>query len=56
LALALQASQLLRHAPSVVADAFVATRLAGDGGMHYGTLPSGTNVSAIIERHQPVAA
>jgi putative acyl-CoA dehydrogenase len=56
MALALQASQLLRHAPSVVADAFVATRLAGDGGMHYGTLPSGTNVSAIIERHQPVAA
>jgi putative acyl-CoA dehydrogenase len=56
MALALQASQLLRHAPGVIADAFVATRLAGDGGMHYGTLPGGTDVGAIIERHAPVAA
>jgi putative acyl-CoA dehydrogenase len=56
MALALQASQLLRHAPGVVADAFIATRLAGDGGMHYGTLPSGTDVGSIIERHVPVAA
>jgi putative acyl-CoA dehydrogenase len=56
MAVALQASQLLRHAPSVIADAFVATRLAGDGGMHYGTLPAGTDVSAIVDRHVPVAA
>ncbi|MCW3001891.1 MAG: alkylation response protein [Conexibacter sp.] len=56
MALALQASQLLRHAPAAVADAFVATRLAGGGGMHYGTLPAGTDVGAIIERHMPVAA
>jgi putative acyl-CoA dehydrogenase len=54
MALALQASQLLRHAPAPVADAFVATRLGGDGGMHYGTLPPGTDVGAIIERHAPV--
>jgi putative acyl-CoA dehydrogenase len=39
-----------------VADAFVATRLAGDGGMHYGTLPPGTDVGAIIERHAPRVA
>ncbi|MES1193109.1 MAG: acyl-CoA dehydrogenase family protein, partial [Solirubrobacterales bacterium] len=56
MAIALQASQLLRHAPAAVADAFVATRLAGDGGVHYGTLPPGTDVDAIIERHAPVAA
>jgi putative acyl-CoA dehydrogenase len=56
MALALQASQLLRHAPTVVADAFVATRLAGGGGLHYGTLPAGTDVGAIIERHAPHAA
>jgi putative acyl-CoA dehydrogenase len=56
MALALQASQLLRHAPAAVADAFVATRLAGDGGMHYGTLPPGADVGAIIERHAPQEA
>jgi putative acyl-CoA dehydrogenase len=56
MALALQAAQLLRHAPAPIADAFVATRLAGDGGLHYGTLPAGTDVGAIIERHAPHAA
>jgi putative acyl-CoA dehydrogenase len=53
MALALQASQLLRHAPAAVADAFVGTRLAGDGGMHYGTLPPGTDVGQILDRHVP---
>ena len=56
MAIALQASQLLRHAPTAVADAFVATRLAGDGGVHYGTLPPGTDVGTIIERNMPHAA
>ncbi|HET6505227.1 MAG TPA: acyl-CoA dehydrogenase family protein [Baekduia sp.] len=56
MALALQASQLLRHAPAEVADAFVATRLSGDGGVHYGTLPAGTDVGKIIERHMPQVA
>jgi putative acyl-CoA dehydrogenase len=56
MALALQASLLLRHAPAPVADAFVATRLSGDGGLHYGTLPPGTDVGEIIERHAPRAA
>jgi putative acyl-CoA dehydrogenase len=50
---ALQASQLLQHAPAAVSDAFLATRLGGDGGVHYGTLPPGTDVDTIIERHQP---
>jgi putative acyl-CoA dehydrogenase len=49
LALALQASLLVRHAPAVVADAFCAGRL-GDGGRVYGTLPSGVDAGAIVRR------
>ena len=40
LAVALQASLLLRHAPPAVADAFCAGRLGG-GGRAFGTLPPG---------------
>jgi len=54
LALALQASLLVRHAPTPVAEAFRAARLAG-GGHAYGTLPAGVDTSAILERHRPVA-
>jgi putative acyl-CoA dehydrogenase len=50
LALALQASLLVRHAPAEVADAFCASRLAGDGGRAFGTLPPGTDFKAILER------
>ena len=50
LALALQASLLLRHAPSPVADAFCAARLSGEGGHEYGTLPSGVDLGALIDR------
>ncbi len=56
LALALQASLLVRHAPDGVADAFVATRLAGDGGRAFGTLPAGVDGRAIIARAWPPAA
>ncbi|GAA1467975.1 acyl-CoA dehydrogenase family protein [Microbacterium thalassium] len=52
LAVALQASLLLRTAPPPVADAFVASRL-GDrrfGGALYGALPDGVDVRAIVER------
>jgi putative acyl-CoA dehydrogenase len=49
LALALQASLLVRHAPPAVADAFCAARLEL-GGLAYGTLPSGVDAPAIIER------
>lgn len=55
LALALQASLLVRHAPAAVADAFCATRLAGGGGRAFGTLPPGTDLAAILERHHPPA-
>jgi putative acyl-CoA dehydrogenase len=54
LAVALQASLLVRHAPPAVADAFCATRLAGQGGRVYGTLPAGVDAGAIIERALPV--
>jgi len=56
LALALQASLLVRHAPTEVADAFVASRIGGDGGLAYGTLPADTDFRRIIERHTPQAA
>ncbi|WP_312678469.1 acyl-CoA dehydrogenase family protein, partial [Microbacterium sp.] len=52
MALALQASLLLRTAPSIVADTFVSTRL-GDrpyGGALYGDLPAGTDAEAIAAR------
>jgi putative acyl-CoA dehydrogenase len=53
LAVALQGSLLVRHSPRAVADAFCAARLAGQGGRVYGTLPSGVQASAIIERALP---
>jgi putative acyl-CoA dehydrogenase len=52
-ALCLQASLLVRHAPQEIADAFCATRLGGEGGRAYGTLPRGVDCSAILERHRP---
>jgi putative acyl-CoA dehydrogenase len=54
LAVALQGSLLVRHAPAAVADAFCATRLAGEGGRVYGTLPHGVDARTIVERALPV--
>lgn len=53
LALGLQGSLLVKHAPVEVADAFCASRLAGDTGLVFGTLPANTNFQAIIERSRP---
>jgi putative acyl-CoA dehydrogenase len=53
LALALQASLLVQHAPTEVADAFCAARLAGDAGLAFGTLPADTDFEVIIERARP---
>jgi putative acyl-CoA dehydrogenase len=50
MALVLQASLLVRHSPSAMADAFCATRLEGNGGACYGSLPAGIDQRAIIER------
>jgi putative acyl-CoA dehydrogenase len=51
--LALQASLLVRHGSPALADAFCASRLGGDGGLAYGTLPPRVDAAAIVERHRP---
>ncbi|MBB5937812.1 isovaleryl-CoA dehydrogenase [Streptomyces zagrosensis] len=50
LTLVLQGSLLVRHSHPAVADAFCASRLGGDWGHAFGTLPPGTDTQAIIER------
>ncbi|GGT06861.1 DNA alkylation response protein [Streptomyces kurssanovii] len=50
MALVLQGSLLVRHAPAAVADAFCASRLAGDRGLAFGTLPTGLDLAAAIDR------
>ncbi len=49
LALALQGSLLVRGAPGPVADAFIGSRLGGDGHL-YGVLPAGTDAASIAAR------
>ncbi|MBW8482450.1 acyl-CoA dehydrogenase family protein [Actinomadura parmotrematis] len=53
MALVLQGSLLVRHGHPAVADAFCATRLAGDWGAAYGTLPAGLDLAPLIERAVP---
>ncbi|MEP6813895.1 MAG: acyl-CoA dehydrogenase family protein, partial [Actinomycetota bacterium] len=53
LALALQASLLVRHAPAAVADAFLASRL-GRRGLAYGALGGEADLASIVERHRPI--
>jgi putative acyl-CoA dehydrogenase len=50
MATALQAALLVRHGDPAVADAFAATRLVGDRGRAYGTLPDGTRTGEILAR------
>ena len=52
---ALAMDLLIRYGDPAVADAFAASRLTGDWGHAFGTLPSGADLGRIIERHQPVA-
>ncbi|MHB9864356.1 acyl-CoA dehydrogenase family protein [Streptomyces sp. YIM S03343] len=52
-ALTLQASLLVRHAPAAIADAFCATRLSGDWGHSFGTLPGSADLDAILGRGLP---
>jgi len=53
MALCLEGSLLVRNGPAAVADAFCASRLAGDGGLEYGTLPPGSDFETIIARARP---
>jgi putative acyl-CoA dehydrogenase len=53
MALALQASLLVRYGDPATADAFCASRLSGDWGQAFGTLPAGADFGRIIERHRP---
>jgi putative acyl-CoA dehydrogenase len=46
-------SLLVRHAPAAVSDAYTASRLGGDAGRAFGTLPPGVDTSTIIERARP---
>jgi putative acyl-CoA dehydrogenase len=48
--LALQGSLLVRHGHPAVTDAFLASRMAGDWGGAFGTLPTGLDLGPIIER------
>ncbi len=50
LALGLTASLLLRYAPPEISHAFCETRLAGDYGQAFGTLPQGIDAQAILHR------
>ena len=53
LALVLQGSLLVRHAPAEVADAFCATRLGRDWGGAFGTLPPGLDLTPVLTRADP---
>jgi putative acyl-CoA dehydrogenase len=48
IALALAASLMVRFSPAPVADAFCASRLEGDWGRAFGTLPATVDFSAVI--------
>ncbi len=50
LALGLQGSLLLRFGDPAITEAFCASRLAGDWGQAFGTLPRGVNFDAILTR------
>lgn len=54
MALVLQGALLVRWAPSEVADAFCASRLGGDWGTAFGTLPHTLDLASVVERARPV--
>jgi putative acyl-CoA dehydrogenase len=53
MAVVLEGSLLVRHGDPAVADAFCASRLGGDWGHSFGTLPQGLMLDAIVHRHLP---
>ena len=48
-AITLQGSLLVRYGPQNVADAFCATRIAGNGGHTFGTIPSRIDLQSILD-------
>lgn len=56
MALVLQGALLVRHGDPAVADAFCASRLGGDHGNAFGTLPTGVDTTALIGRARMVPA
>jgi putative acyl-CoA dehydrogenase len=48
MALVFQGAQLVRHGHAAVADAFCASRLGGDWGIAFGTLPTGVDTEPIL--------
>jgi putative acyl-CoA dehydrogenase len=53
MAVVLEGSLLVRHGDPAVADAFCASRLGGDWGHSFGTLPDGLQLASIVQRHRP---
>jgi putative acyl-CoA dehydrogenase len=53
LAVGLQASVLVKHAPAFVSDAYCVSRLEQRGAHQYGALPKNVNFKAIVERARP---
>jgi putative acyl-CoA dehydrogenase len=53
MAVALEASLLVRHGDPAVAEAFCASRLDSNGGRSFGTLPPSSALAGIVRRHQP---
>ena len=53
MAAALQGSLLVRFGHPAVADAYTRSRLAGDRGDVFGTLPQGIDTAAILDRVTP---
>jgi putative acyl-CoA dehydrogenase len=55
MALVLQGSLMVRFADEAAAGAFCASRLGGDAGLAFGTLPPGSDLERIVERHAVAA-
>jgi putative acyl-CoA dehydrogenase len=55
LAITLEGSLLVRYGDPAVADAFCASRVGGDWGHSFGTLPQGLELASIVQRHRPAA-
>jgi putative acyl-CoA dehydrogenase len=55
LAITLEGSLLVRYGDPAVADAFCVSRLGGDWGHAFGTLPEGLDPASIVQRHRPPA-